>query len=66
LSSPKTIQRILVPVGDLTRQTIGALRLAQILADVNQAEVVLLHVCDRKTPQTRVENFVSQLSEYYL
>ncbi|MBD2522458.1 cation:proton antiporter [Nostoc sp. FACHB-133] len=63
LSSPKTIQRILVPVGDLTRQTIGALRLAQILADVNQAEVVLLHVCDRKTPQTRVENFVSQLSD---
>ncbi|MEH1869330.1 MAG: cation:proton antiporter [Nostoc sp.] len=63
LSSPKTIQRILVPVGDLTRQTIGALRLAQILADVNQAEVVLLHVCDRKTPQTRVDNFVSQLSD---
>jgi Kef-type K+ transport system membrane component KefB/nucleotide-binding universal stress UspA family protein len=63
LSSPKTIQRILVPVGDLTRQTIGALRFAQILADVNQAEVVLLHVCDRKTPPIRVENFVSQLSD---
>ncbi|MCC5666638.1 cation:proton antiporter [Nostoc sp. CHAB 5784] len=63
LSSPKTIQRILVPVGDLTRQTIGALRFAQILADVNQAEVVLLHVSDRKTPPTRVENFVSQLSD---
>ncbi|MFN6464288.1 MAG: cation:proton antiporter [Nostoc sp. DedVER02] len=63
LSSPKTIQRILVPVGDLTRQTIGALRFAQILADVNQAEVVLLHVSDRKTPQVRVDNFVSQLSD---
>ncbi|MCC5597879.1 cation:proton antiporter domain-containing protein [Nostoc favosum] len=63
LSSPKTIQRILVPVGDLTRQTIGALRFAQILADVNQAEVVLLHVSARKTPPTRVENFVSQLSD---
>ncbi|MHC0061932.1 cation:proton antiporter domain-containing protein [Nostoc sp. UIC 10890] len=63
LSSPKTIKRILVPVGDLTRQTIGALRFAQILADVNQAEVVLLHVCDRKSPPIRVEKFVSQLSE---
>ncbi|MDZ7964284.1 MAG: cation:proton antiporter [Nostoc sp. DedSLP03] len=63
LSSPKTIQRILVPVGDLTRQTIGALRFAQILADVNQAEVVLLHVCDRKSPPNRVERFVSQLSD---
>jgi len=63
LSSPKTIERILVPIGDLTRQTIGALRFAQILADANQAEVVLLHVCDRKSPPNRVEKFVSQLSD---
>ncbi|GBE90370.1 cation:proton antiporter [Nostoc cycadae] len=63
LSSPTTIQRILVPVGDLTRQTIGAVRFAQILADVNQAEVVLLHVSDRKTPPALVEKFTSQLSE---
>ncbi|MFN6538943.1 MAG: cation:proton antiporter [Nostoc sp. EkiNYC01] len=63
LSSPKTIQKILVPVGDLTRQTIGALRFAQILADVNQAEVVLLHVCDRNTRPNLVEKFVSQLSD---
>ncbi|WP_414569667.1 cation:proton antiporter [Nostoc sp. CCY 9925] len=63
LSSPKTIQKILVPVGDLTRQTIGALRFAQILADVNQAEVVLLHVCDRNARPNLVEKFVSQLSD---
>jgi len=63
LSSPKTIQKILVPVGDLTHQTIGALRFAQILADVNQAEVVLLHVCDRNTRPNLVEKFVSQLSD---
>ncbi|MFN6571579.1 cation:proton antiporter [Dendronalium sp. ChiSLP03b] len=63
LSSPTTIQRILVPVGDLTRQTVGAVRFAQILADVNQAEVVLLHVSDRKTPQTLVERFTSQWSD---
>ncbi|BBD57326.1 sodium/hydrogen exchanger [Nostoc sp. HK-01] len=63
LSSPRTIQRILVPVGDLTRQTIGAVRFAQILADVNQAEVVLLHVSDRKTRPALVEKFTSQLSE---
>ncbi|MDZ8185660.1 MAG: cation:proton antiporter [Nostoc sp. ChiSLP02] len=63
LSSPKTIRKILVPVGDLTRQTIGALRFAQILADVNQAEVVLLHVCDRNARPNLVERFVSQLSD---
>ncbi|MBD2436474.1 cation:proton antiporter [Nostoc sp. FACHB-110] len=63
LSSPTTIQRILVPVGDLTRQTIGAVRFAQILADVNQAEVVLLHVSDRKTPLALVQKFTSQISD---
>ncbi|MBD2446567.1 cation:proton antiporter [Nostoc sp. FACHB-152] len=63
LSSPTTIQRILVPVGDLTRQTIGTVRFAQILADVNQAEVVLLHVSDRKTPPALVEKFTAQMSE---
>ncbi|WP_315789974.1 cation:proton antiporter [Fischerella sp. JS2] len=62
LSSPTTIQRILVPVGDLTRQTVGTLRFAQILADANQAEVVLLHVGDRRTPPTQLDKFKSQLS----
>jgi Kef-type K+ transport system membrane component KefB/nucleotide-binding universal stress UspA family protein len=62
LTSPTKIKRILVPIGDLTRQTIGAVRFAQILADTNQAEIVLLHVSNRKTPQSLVDNFVSQLS----
>ncbi|MCP6762290.1 MAG: cation:proton antiporter [Fischerella sp. CENA71] len=62
LSSPTTIQRILVPVGDLTPQTIGAVRFAQILADANHAEVVLLHVGDRRTPEIQVDKFKSQLS----
>jgi Kef-type K+ transport system membrane component KefB/nucleotide-binding universal stress UspA family protein len=62
LTSPTKIKRILVPVGDLTRPTIGAVRFAQILADTNQAEIMLLHVSNRKTPQTLLDNFVSQLS----
>ncbi|AKG20708.1 cation:proton antiporter domain-containing protein [Calothrix sp. 336/3] len=62
LKSPSMIQRILVPVGDLTRQTVDAIRLAQILASSNQAEVVLLHVCDRYTPSAIVQQFQSQLS----
>ncbi len=61
LSSPTTIQRILVPVGNLTPSTIGAIRFAQILAAANKAEVVLLHVCDRRTPRPQVGNFESQL-----
>jgi len=63
LNSPTTIQHILVPVGDITLQTIRAIRFAQIVADVNQAEVVLLHVCDRRTPREQVAIFESQLFE---
>lgn len=62
LSNPAEFQRILVPVGDLTAQTIGAIRFAQILASGNQAEIVLLHVYNRRTPQVKVENFEFQLS----
>lgn len=63
LNSPTTIRRILVPVGDLMPQTVGALRFAQILADSNQGEVVLLHVCALNTPPLLVEQFASQLSD---
>ncbi|UKO97179.1 cation:proton antiporter [Nostoc sp. UHCC 0870] len=63
LNSPGTIHRILVPVGDLMPQTVGALRFAQILADSNQGEVVLLHVCAMNTPAPLIEQFTSQLSD---
>jgi Kef-type K+ transport system membrane component KefB/nucleotide-binding universal stress UspA family protein len=70
LKSPTEIKRILVPVGDLMRVTIGTIRFAQILADVNQAEVVLLHVSDayggtsqRLILDPQVTNFTSRLSD---
>ncbi|AUT02816.1 sodium:proton antiporter [Nostoc sp. CENA543] len=63
LNNPRTIRKILVPVGDLMPQTVGALRLAQIMADSNQGEVVLLHVCGLSTPEPLLEQFATQLSE---
>ncbi|GAX36595.1 cation:proton antiporter domain-containing protein [Nodularia sp. NIES-3585] len=63
VNSPKTIQRIIVPIGDLRPQTISAWRFAEMLADVNKAEVVLLHVSNSKTPSNLVEQFTIQLSE---
>ncbi len=63
VSSPKTIARIIVPIGDLRPQTISAWRFAEMLADVNKAEVVLLHVSNSKTPSNLVEQFTVQLSE---
>jgi nucleotide-binding universal stress UspA family protein len=62
LDSPSQIKRILVPVGSLTRLTIGTIRFAQILANVNQAEVVILHVCNRYTPPQQINLFTSELS----
>lgn len=63
INSPKTIKKILVPIGDLRPQTISAWRFAEMLADVNQAEVVLIHVCNRNTPANVIEQFTTQLSE---
>ncbi|MTJ09905.1 cation:proton antiporter [Anabaena sp. UHCC 0204] len=63
LRSPTEIKRILVPVGDLRRVTIGTVRFAQILADANQAEVVLLHVSDRQTLSHQITDFMAQLSD---
>lgn len=63
LKSPETIKRILVPVGDLARPTISAIRFAQILAHSNQGEVEILHVCDPRTPPTQVDQFKQQLSD---
>lgn len=61
LSSPTEFKKILVPVGDLTRQSVSAIRFAQILADVNQAEIVLLHITSPRTPGIQIELFVSKL-----
>jgi Kef-type K+ transport system membrane component KefB/nucleotide-binding universal stress UspA family protein len=63
VNSPKTIRKIIVPIGDLRPQTVSAWRFAEMLADVNQAEVVLLHVSHSKTPTNLVEEFRYQLSE---
>ncbi|MDH6105541.1 cation:proton antiporter [Anabaenopsis tanganyikae CS-531] len=63
VKSPKTIERIIVPIGDLRPQTISAWKFAEMLADVNQSEVVLLHVSNSKTPTNLVEEFTTQLTE---
>ncbi|MDB9447314.1 cation:proton antiporter domain-containing protein [Anabaena sp. CS-542/02] len=63
VKSPKTIERIIVPIGDLRPQTISAWKFAEMLADVNRAEVVLLHVSNSKTPTNLVEEFTTQLTE---
>lgn len=62
LDSPLKIRRILVPVENLSTSAIRPVRFAQILAQVNQAQVTLIHVCDPRTPQGKIAWTRSQLS----
>jgi nucleotide-binding universal stress UspA family protein len=62
LDSPLKIRRILVPVENLSTSAIRPVRFAQILAQVNQAQVTLIHVCDPRTPQAKIAWTRSQLS----
>jgi len=61
LDSPVKIQRILVPVENLTPSALQPLQFAQILAEANQAQVTLLHVCDPRTSQSKIAWVRSQV-----
>ncbi|BAZ27344.1 sodium/hydrogen exchanger [Kalymmatonema gypsitolerans NIES-4073] len=61
LDSPSNIHSILIPIENLTQESVRIVRFAQILADANQAEVTLLHVCDRRTSNARIAWMKSQL-----
>lgn len=63
LSSPTTIERILVPVDSLTQQTLHTIQFAQILATTRQASVTLLYVCTRRVPAAQIAQVEAQLYE---
>lgn len=62
LNSPTQIRRILVPVENLTVQALHPLRFAQILAEANQSQITVLHVCDRRTSPAKIEWARSQMA----
>jgi Kef-type K+ transport system membrane component KefB/nucleotide-binding universal stress UspA family protein len=62
VDEPINIRRILVPIKTITPQAIHPVRLAQLLADMNQATVTLLHVCDRHTSIEAATEFEANLS----
>jgi Kef-type K+ transport system membrane component KefB/nucleotide-binding universal stress UspA family protein len=63
LISPTEVRNILVPVKDLTSKTIAMVRFAQILADANQAKLLLFHLFASRTPSEQVARFESQLAD---
>lgn len=62
LDSPSKIQRILVPVENLTNQAVRLIRFTKILAEANQAQLTLLNVCDRRTSDTKIAWTTSQMN----
>lgn len=62
LDQPVNIHKILVPVKDLSVQALRVIQFAELFADANQAEVTLLHVCDRRTRVAQIEEFERQIA----
>ncbi|MEH1935387.1 MAG: cation:proton antiporter [Nostoc sp.] len=62
VESPKKIQRILVPVENLTAPTLQPVQFAQMLAEANQSHITVLNVCDRRTSSSKIASRRSHLS----
>ncbi|MEH1908795.1 cation:proton antiporter domain-containing protein [Nostoc sp.] len=62
VESPKKIQRILVPVENLTTPTLQPVLFAQMLAEANQSHITVLNVCDRRTSSSKIAWRRSHLS----
>lgn len=62
LDSPSKIQRILVPIENLTEQSLRPIRFAQILAQNHPVQITVLHVGNRYMSGNRREWLRSQLS----
>ncbi len=62
LQSPATIKQILVPIENLTTQALRPVKFARMLASTNNAQVTLLHICDRRSSPSKIAWMNSQLS----
>ncbi|MBD2495492.1 cation:proton antiporter [Nostoc sp. FACHB-280] len=62
VESPQKIQRILVPLENLTSPVLPAVKFAQMLAEANQAQVTVLNVCDRRVSSSKIAARRSQLT----
>ena len=59
--SPSNNERILVPVENFSQQIVQVMQFTSQLTEVSKAEVVLLHVCERRTIPNRIAWMQSQL-----
>jgi nucleotide-binding universal stress UspA family protein len=61
LDEPKNFRRILVTVKNLMPKELRAVRFAQVLAEVNQAHLTLIHACATSTPLDQQQELQAQL-----
>ncbi|NJM95207.1 MAG: universal stress protein, partial [Acaryochloridaceae cyanobacterium CSU_5_19] len=62
LESPTSIQRILVPVENLNQSNLRSIQFAKVLAIANEAQITLLHVCNRYVSTEQIHDFEIQLA----
>lgn len=63
LDDPVHLHQILVPIKNITPQALRPVGFAQLFASTNQAQVTLLHVCDRQTTNEQIATFERELTE---
>jgi Kef-type K+ transport system membrane component KefB/nucleotide-binding universal stress UspA family protein len=63
LKKPIDIYRILVPIKNLTPQTIRTIRFANIFAEANNATITLLHIDKSKTDLQKIDRLEQRLQQ---
>ncbi len=63
LAEPIHLNRILVPVKNLTIPAVRAIQFAQLFADTHQASVTYLHVCDPRTEKAQIQQFEAEIRQ---
>lgn len=66
LKEPIQIKRLLVPVKNISPQTVRTIRFAQLLADTNDGSVTLLHVCPEHTTPEEIVALKSRFARLLL
>ncbi len=64
LTEPINIHRVLVPIKNLTPETLEIVNFALLFSYTNQAEVTLLHVCNSRTSAEDINSFKAQIKNY--
>ncbi len=63
LEEPINIHKILVPMKNISPQTLETVRFAMLFADTHQSQVTLLHIKDRKASKDELYSFEENLKK---